>query len=150
MRTRHPFRRLAVALLATLALMSAPRSASAATPAPLTGVRLAPATPGAVRFTVLVPEPSFVRTDHDLRHDDLRIDGFTSVGTPGRPALPTRVVLVAVPPLGEVRLTAVASDVRVREDVTLAPQPAEDREGHVVRVARDLAAYGEAGTAVPA
>ncbi len=143
------FRRTVVATLAMLALCGAPRVGAAATPTPLAGVRLAPATPGAVRFTVAVPEPRFVRVDHDLDHDDLMIDGFTTVGTPGQPALPTRVVMVAVPPVGEVRLTAVASDVRVREGVTLAPRPAEDREGHVVRVARDLAAYGAAGSPVP-
>ncbi len=118
-------------------MLCSARPVLSATAAPLAGVRLAPATPGAVRFTVAVPEPRFVRTDHDLGYDDLILDGFTTVGTPGRPALPTRVVMVAVPPLGEVRLTAAASDVVVREGVTLSPQPMEDREGHLVRVARD-------------
>lgn len=149
MLTRHPFRRVAVALWAILVVLGSARPGVAATTAPLAGVRLAPATPGAVRFTVAVPAPSFVRTDHDLGYDDLILDGFTTVGTPGRPALPTRVVMVAVPPLGEVRLTAVASDVVAREGVTLSPQPMEDREGHLVRVARELAAYGEPGSAEP-
>jgi hypothetical protein len=46
--------------------------------------------------------------------------------------------MVAVPPVGDVRLSAVASDLRVHEDFTLAPQPAEDRDGRILRVARDI------------
>ncbi|MEY4069537.1 MAG: hypothetical protein RL721_151 [Candidatus Eisenbacteria bacterium] len=138
------------ALVAVFALACAAVVPAVAAPeAGLAGLRLAPATPGAVRFSVTVPEPRLVRVDREQQHDDLVLEGFAAVGVPGRPALPTRVVLVAVPPLGEVRLTAVASELRVREGVTLAPQTHVDRDGQVVRVPRDLASYGAEGDPTP-
>lgn len=115
----------------------------------LPGLRLAPATPGAVRFTVDVPEPVLTRFQRGQAFDRLSIDGFGGISKPGTPAIPTRVVLVAVPPLGDVRLTAAASEMRVRDGVTLEPSPALDAEGNFLPVERELASYGEAGSPVP-
>lgn len=113
------------------------------------GLRLAPPTPGAVRFTIMIPEPVLTRTDREMSYDRLSLAGFGSASKPGTPPLPTRVVLVAVPPLGDVRLTATASEMRVRDDVTLEPTLALDAAGKDVRMARDLAAYGQPGSPTP-
>lgn len=120
------------------------------TPGVIDGLRLAPATPGAVRFTIQVPEPVLTRTDHDQKYDELSLKGYGAMARPGTPAVPTRVVLVAVPPIGDVRLTAAASELRVLDGITLQPAPTLDEEGKVVRMPRDLAAYGAAGSPTPA
>ncbi len=125
--------------------VAAARSAGAA----VQGVRLAPATPGAVRFTVSIPEPRFTRVDAESGVDRLDLDGYTPTGVPGEPAIPTRTLLVAVPPVGDVRLTAAASELRVSEGVTLAPNLGLDEKGETTALPRDPAAYGRAGRQVP-
>ena len=122
--------------------------AAAATPG-TEGVRLAPGTPGAVRFSVLVPPPQLARVDLEQTLDRLDLTGYTAGGDPGTPGIPSRTLLVAVPPLGEVRLSAVASEPSVHDGVTLAPLPGLDADGHAVAVARKLAAYGAAGSSTP-
>src|SRR5262249_57500350 len=84
----------------------------------LDGIRLARATPGGVRFTVTVPEPKLTRVDLAEDLDQLVLPGFVMTGEPGGPPLPSRTVLVAVPPLGEVRLTAATSAASVPHDLT--------------------------------
>jgi hypothetical protein len=117
--------------------------------APADGVRLAPATPGAVRFTVTVPEPKLVRVDLEQAFDALDLPGYSASGEPGTPVLPTRTLTIAVPPVGEVRLTAAASEAVVHDGVNLAPFPGMDRDGKAVRTIRKLAAYGAAGSGTP-
>ncbi len=140
-----------------------PGTSAPGTPAPVTtplvdrfrtkpvidGLMLAPASPGAVRFTIIVPEPVLTRTDREQGYDRLSLTGFASEGTPGMPALPSRVVLVAVPPIGDVRLTSAATELRVREGVTLEPAFAMGAEGQAIKVARDLSAYGAVGSPSP-
>lgn len=110
-------------------------------------VRLAPATPGAVRFTVSVPAP--VTTVIDAADGLTRLDlqGFTSEpATPGGPSMPVQVLTVAVPPLGDVRVRAAASEWQPLESLLLAPAlqpPAEPEASPTYR--RDLAAYGAQG-----
>ncbi|MEQ1834175.1 MAG: C25 family cysteine peptidase, partial [Candidatus Eisenbacteria bacterium] len=120
--------------------------------APLGGrdLQLAPATPGAVRFTVRTPEPQLLRVDAEQRADRLELEGYDAQGTPGTPGTWTRTVLVAVPPLGDVRLSSATSDLQVLDDVLLAPQPGLSPAGEVRAVERDLAVYGRPGSASPA
>ncbi len=133
------------ALLAGAALAERAHAAGASAGS----VRMALATPGGVRFTVAIPEPRFARTDAEQRVDRLELDGFESDGAPGTPSLPTRTMLVAVPPVGEVRLTAVASELRLSEDVTLAANPGLDRSGERTDFTRSLSAYSAGGSAQP-
>lgn len=123
--------------------------AARALPVGAAGVRLAPPTPGAVRFTVTVPAAQLTRVDLEQGADRLDLEGYDAHGAPGRPGVLSRSVLVAVPPLGEVRVSAVASDLRVHEGVLLAATAALDRDGHMLATARDLAAYGAEGSATP-
>lgn len=141
MSTPNPRFAAAAALLAALCL-AAPAHAV------LEGVRLAPATPGAVRFTVALPEARLTEIDQAQRLQLLELDGFLVRGEPGAPGLPVRVVTVAVPPLGDVRVRAVASEARAYEDVLLAPG-ATGAGATGPAVLRRAEAYGAAGSAVP-
>ncbi len=130
-------------LLLALELALAP-PARAEVPA----VRLAPASPGAVRFTVTVPEPSLAPTGDASGDRRLGLGGYDLRGEPGTPGLPVRVITVAVPPLGDVRLSAVASETSVTDAITIAPQPAGDVDGNE-RAVRRSAAYAAPGSRVP-
>ncbi len=133
---------LPAAILAAL-LAAAPASAG------LAGLKLAPATPGAVRFTVPVPEARLTEIDQAQRLQLLDLEGFLASPEPGAPGLPVRIVTVAVPPLGEVRVRAAASGMQVREDVLLAPG-ATGALSPGPGVARRAEAYGAAGSGAPA
>src|SRR6185436_17290890 len=50
----------------------------------------------------------------------LELDGYGAQAPAGGPALPARVLLVAVPPAGDVRLRASAGGDEVFDDVSLA------------------------------
>ena len=112
-------------------------------------MRLAPATPGAVRFTVTVPAPKLTRIGQEQPLDAMELEGYTAAGEPGTPVLPARVLTIAVPPLGDVRLTAAVSEAAAHEDVTLAPMAGLDAQGRPVRANRKLAAYGATGSGTP-
>jgi peptidase C25-like protein/flagellar hook capping protein FlgD len=111
--------RLIVAL-AVLAL--APASPVAATPQ---GVRLEAGAAGTVRFTVEVPQPRLEPLAHDPETQELILEGYGMGST--RPALPERIVLVAVPPTGGVRVSGAVGSEDVREGVTIAGLPWRDR-----------------------
>ena len=131
------------------ALACLPQAAAAS--AALAGVHVAPGTPGGVRFTVSVPPASVVHADSLQQLDEVRIPGYGAVGgEPGSPALPTRILLVAVPSLGEVRLSAVASETSVRDGVTLSAYPGMLAEGRPLPAGRKFAASGEVGAGAPA
>jgi hypothetical protein len=133
----------ALAALALASLCAAPALASIA------GLRLAPATPGAVRFSIAIPAPGLTEIDQAQHLKLLDLDGFLVVGEPGAPGLPIRVVTVAVPPLGEVRVRGVASETTTLDDVLLAPE-APGTEDPGPAVLRRANVYGAAGSAVPA
>jgi len=139
-------------LLAPAALLLAavlPAAAPAQTGA-VAGVRLAPATPGAVRFTVLTPEPRLRATSSSEPAERvLELDGFQPTGAPGEPVIPVRTLLIAVPPLGEVRLTAAATEATVSEGVLLAPGPGLGPDREPVPMPRRAEAYAVAGTSRP-
>jgi hypothetical protein len=113
-----------------------------------TDVRLAPASPGSVRFTVTVPEPAFTPTGDPSGETVLSLEGFDLEGEAGAPPQPVRVITIAVPPLGDVRVSAVASDVAVREGLLLAPRMGADAAGNE-RYVRRPEAYGTAGLVTP-
>ncbi len=85
------------------------------------GVRLLPTGPSLVRFAVEVPAPLLARVGAGGELSEIKIEGFGSDGPPGEPALPIRVLRVAVPPAGEVRVRAAASGETIEEGVLLAP-----------------------------
>jgi hypothetical protein len=143
---RQGRRRAAWPWLAALLLAS---RAPVAHGAAADGVTLAPATPGGVRFTVTVPVPKLVPVDPERAIDALELEGYTANGMPGTPVLPARIVTVAVPPVGDVRLTAAASEAVAHDGVNLAAFPGFDRNGNTVTAPRKLAAYGVAGSATP-
>src|SRR5262249_7169736 len=97
-RVRPAFPRPRLAATALLALALLPLRVLAA---PRDGVRLAPATPGAVRFTVQVPPPTFTRVDSARGLLRVNVAGYgLASDDPAAPALPSRTLLVAVPALG--------------------------------------------------
>lgn len=118
--------------------------------AAVTDVRLAPVTAGAIRLTVSVPAPLISLIDTGDKSSRLDLAGY-SVGAvrAGSPAMPSRIITVAVPPLGEVRVNAVASELEVTHGVNLQPQPVSDGDGTTLAYRRDLAAYGAAGSSAP-
>jgi hypothetical protein len=84
------------------------------------GVRLTVAHAAGVRFSVDVPQPSLVPLAADAEVTELRIEGFDVRGVPGALALPERVVLVAVPPEGSVRVGGAGAGAESHEGVRLA------------------------------
>ncbi|MEO5989890.1 MAG: C25 family peptidase propeptide domain-containing protein, partial [Candidatus Eisenbacteria bacterium] len=113
-------------------------------------VRLAPATAGAIRLTVSIPKPALTLMDTGERMTRLELGGFSlGAAKAGSPAMPSRIITVAVPPLGEVRVSGVATELEVSEGVTLQPQAVSDPDGTTLAYRRDLAAYGVAGTSAP-
>jgi len=83
-------------------------------------VRVLSAGAGAVRFAVDVPAASLGAVPDAGGASELRIPGYANGGMPGAPALPSRVVLVAVPPGAEVSLSATAGAGEPLEGVVLA------------------------------
>ncbi|HEY2956252.1 MAG TPA: C25 family cysteine peptidase [Candidatus Eisenbacteria bacterium] len=114
-------------------------------------VRLVSAGPGLVRFTVAVPEARIARVARHEGLDQIAIEGYGSDGRPGAPALPVRVVDVAVPPAGEVSLRASAAGGETREGVLLAPPPQVTRghEDDPPRYERSAEAYAASAGVAP-
>jgi len=138
-----------LAALRALAALVLAACVPAAHAGPADGVKVAPATPGAVRFTVTVPAPELTVIDREQNIDRLNLDGYAANGMPGTPVLPARILTVAIPPVGEVHLTAAATEAVAYEGVYLAPFPAMDKNGKAVAAPRRLAAYGAKGSATP-
>jgi hypothetical protein len=130
-------------LVLALGLILAPAARAA-----VSAVKLAPASAGAVRFTVTVPEPALAATGDANGDVRFGLDGYDLIGNPGAPGLPVRVITVAVPPLGDVHLNAVASETSVMDAITIAPQPAIDADGNDPGVRR-LEAYAARGSSLP-
>ncbi|MBI1796097.1 MAG: hypothetical protein HY076_00430 [Candidatus Eisenbacteria bacterium] len=120
----------AAAPLPVAAARSAPPRAIAdaatigSAPATFAGVSLAPAAGTGVRFSVDVPAPALVPLAHegaDLVR--IAIPGYVNDGPGGAPALPERVVTVAVPPTGAVSIRVSSGTPDVRDGVRLARVP---------------------------
>src|SRR5262249_38608884 len=73
------------------------------------GVRLLPSGGSTIHFVVEVPEPELIPVAGDGEPGGaamVGLDGYEPAAKRGEPALPQRIVVVAVPPVGEVRLRA--------------------------------------------
>lgn len=126
-----------------------PPAVSNAVPDAVTdGVRLAPATPGSVRFTIQIAPPQLTPAGAEDNGVTISLPGYDRVGEPGAPPVLRRIITVAVPPIGAVRVNAVASGLTSRDAVLLAALPGEDRAGARISVKR-ARAYAVAGTATP-
>ena len=94
-------------------------------------VRLTAGDDATIRFEVSVPTPRFVTVAVGAEAATrLVLDGHESAVGSGDPVLPGRIVVLAVPPLGEVRVSAIGADPEVRDTFLLAPAPGarpEDR-----------------------
>ncbi len=97
------------------------------------GVRLVATDDAMIRFEVSVPVPQFVTvpaaggTETATR---LVLEGHENAVGSVDPGLPGRIVVLAVPPLGEIRVSAVGAEAEVRDAFLLAPAPGlspEDR-----------------------
>ena len=115
-------------------------------------LRLLATSPAEVRFAVDVPEAKLAPLADDPASLLLSIEGYDPSGAVGAPGLPGRIVLVALPPTGEVRVSAVASETSTRRDVLLAPVPGAVRNGEMVSPAyvRSDEAYALRGAPAPA
>ncbi len=124
MRHRHPVltRSRSRGVAAWLALLLACVAPSLARAVPA-GIVPGPAVGNTVRFSLDVPPPVLEPLGSAKEVTLLRLDGFDAAGRPGATLLPERTVWVAVPPTGEVTISATAADWRVSEGVTLATQP---------------------------
>ena len=112
-----------------LMFAAAPAAAAGVAPAAL---RLMATSPAEVRFAVDVPEARLAPLADDAASLVPTIEGYDPSGTVGAPGLPGRIVLVALPPTGEVRVSAVASETSIREGVLVAPVPDAQRSGERV------------------
>ncbi len=137
----HPIRiPTSAALAVLLAALLAPASHEPAF-AGVEGVRLAPATPGAVRFTVAVPSPVLAAADSTGSRRRLELAGFEPSDRPGTSGLPERIVVVAVPPMGDVAVSGIASSIAMTDGVSLLT--GDGREGGPAGVASPSAGNAE-------
>jgi hypothetical protein len=72
-----------------------------------------------VRFVVDAPTPRLVASSFDREISELHLEGYETVGAHGEPALPGRVVTIAVPPAGEVTVRGVGGETERHEGVRL-------------------------------
>jgi hypothetical protein len=103
-----------------LVLSSAGPSRVVAAPEDLTLLQVGA---GAVRFAVEVPPLQLVPLAGASRAQEPRLSGYDLDGVPGGPALPLRVVTVAVPPTGTVEVSAQGAVAEWRDGVRLAHLP---------------------------
>jgi hypothetical protein len=115
----HPSRLLFALVLLACAWAAPP--ARAAQP----GVTLLPSGGSSIHFMVAVPEPVLTPHPRDAAFSMLSLEGYEAIGTPGAPLLPTRVITVAVPPTGDVRVSASGRAAVTTEGLLLAPAPVD-------------------------
>ena len=107
--------------------------------------------PGSTRFTVAVPDARIEAVPLAGGASEIRIEGYGNQAAPGHPALPVRVLQVAVPPAGDVRLSARAGPGETREGVLLAPLGLLPRghENEAPHYERSKAAYAATAGEAP-
>lgn len=116
-----PNRRSFVLLAAGIASWVAAAPPAAAGPSP---ARLLSAGPAAIRVAVEAPAPELRPSPYDSTRLDVVMPGFDAGTESGAPSLPSRVVFVAVPPAGEVRVRASATGAVTRDGVPVSAVPA--------------------------
>ena len=112
---------------ACLAGMPLPRAANAQPP----GVRLTAANDAAIRFEVSVPAARFEGSpgaEGAAAGTRLVLEGYESAG-PASPAALARIVVLAVPPLGEVRVSGTGGEAEIREGFLPAQEPGASEDG---------------------
>jgi hypothetical protein len=131
---------VAIAVLATVLA----RGAAAESPR---DVRLMPAGGSTIRMVVDVPaprlEPVTALDGRSTGRTRLAVEGYDATAAQGRPLLPERVLVVAVPPGGEVSVSASVFESEVTPDVRLTgagPRAAAGRTGPARKEA--LASWG--------
>jgi hypothetical protein len=95
-------------------------------------VKLTAGDDATIRFEVSVPSPQLVDVPSASgapAATRLLIEEHDNGVGSGNPSLPGRIVVLAVPPLGEIRVSAVGADPEVREAFLLAPLPGAMPEG---------------------
>ena len=110
-------------------------------------MRLLSSGASATRFVVSVPEAKIGPAAADAKLFEITIPGYVSDGPPGAPALPARLLRVAVPPGSEPSLRVSATAGERREGVEVAPlgRLEAPRDGERGRPARMGAKGGPAG-----
>ncbi len=134
----HPLVPLAVAFL----VMAGGTRAAGARPEAVT---LLPSGGTTIHFVVDVPPPALTPHPGDASLTEIAMDGYTVVGPATEPGLPERVLTVAVPPTGDVRVRAQAGEPVVREGVLLAPMPLASPGREFDSPPRLRSAYAQAG-----
>ena len=106
---------------------------------------------GSTRFTVEVPDARIEAVPLAGGASEIRIEGYGNQAAPGHPALPVRVLQVAVPAAGDVRLSARAGPGETREGVLLAPLGLLPRghENEAPHYERSKAAYAATAGEAP-
>ena len=102
--------------LFALALVAGRAGAAVASPPP--DVKLTAGGDGAIRFELSVPVPRFElvpATAGRQAATQLVLEGYENIADAGLPSLPARIVVVAVPPLGAVRVSASGADPETRD-----------------------------------
>jgi hypothetical protein len=104
-----------------------------------------------VRFGIDLPAARIAPFAADGALSEVRLDGFGLDASPGDPALPSRILLVAVPPAGEVRVRATATGEEIHDGIVLAPIPPMPRPGEEGAPRLDLSrdAYASARSCAP-
>jgi Peptidase family C25/Propeptide_C25 len=121
-----------------------------APPGPLANVELLGSSAASIRFRVTVPAPVFETLAQDAGFSTVSLDGYVLSAAAGEPALPRRIVWVAVPPTGEVRVSATTTAAFERTGLRLAPQPVAPAEGSDVPVYEAApGAYARASSVAP-
>lgn len=107
------------------------------------GVQVLASGPSSLRLSVDVPAGTLEPLPGDAGQRVLAIEGFPESGTPGGPGRPARILRIAVPPTGEVRVRGVASGGTSYSEVRLAPAPQYAKAGDelVPTYTRDEALY---------
>jgi hypothetical protein len=113
-------------------------------------VRIAGASAGGLQFEVEVPAAEITVIESHPEFGAISIDGYQTLGRSGEPALPRRVVFVAVPPQGEVRVRSIGLEATRHAAVRLAPEPHSAPDAPQVRLYGALPqAYASAADVAP-
>jgi hypothetical protein len=114
-------------------------------------VLLLPSGAGSAHFSVTVPAATIETVPGSDGGSEIRITGYGNAAPPGSPALPVRLLQVAVPPSGEVRLSASGVVAETRSGVLLAPLGLLPRglENEPPRFERSAAVYAATAPLAP-
>ncbi len=105
------------------------RSRVAAPPPLPEGIERLAGSGSAIQFRVTAPAPTFETLESDREVSTMNVRGFQPVADQGEPMLPGRIVAVAVPPVGEVRVTASGTNGESFANLMIAAGFAQAREG---------------------